>query len=411
MSHDKWEDKNIEDMLSKVPKIHDQRSKEDVLNRLKEDGQLDDEPLSTNTQKDTSKKVKWMPIAVSIAAVLLLAIIIPSFLNENSSFDSAEESAQVENSESMDMEREMKSSESTAEDSSAGMTIFTSENGDNRTAVYPEELDGHTVFKLGLSSDAADSLPITVLIPNDRIQKDFGDVTPTGVEIYNHYAPLFNESAIGFTDYHPYVGTISELGDQVVHTLPNDQIYDMASASLTTYFSSLVDTFSNSYEEVTMMDEEGSAFIFSEVGEPAAPIALNGETTQYNYYRYTQADGTSYLAPNNREAFTTIEDALISMKEETNDIYQSVILPNVDYEVTVEGQTATVQFKEEVDLDGFEQAEAMQMIEGILLTAANFDMAVQFKNIAQTQWQGFDFSAPLPKPLGANEISFWTVFK
>lgn len=56
MSHDKWEDKNIEDMLSKVPKIHDQRSKEDVLNRLKEDGQLDDEPLSTNTQKDTSKR-------------------------------------------------------------------------------------------------------------------------------------------------------------------------------------------------------------------------------------------------------------------------------------------------------------------------------------------------------------------
>lgn len=83
-----------------------------------------------------------MPIAVSIAAVLLLAIIIPSFLNENSSFDSAEESAQVENSESMDMEREMKSSESTAEDSSAGMTIFNSENGDNRTAVYPEGLMG-----------------------------------------------------------------------------------------------------------------------------------------------------------------------------------------------------------------------------------------------------------------------------
>ncbi|MFP5303931.1 hypothetical protein R2R70_22390, partial [Cobetia sp. SIMBA_158] len=81
--------------------------------------------------------------------------------------------------------------------------------------------EGKTIFQLGLASDAADSVPVTVLIPNERIIKDFGKNKPTGVELYNYYAPLFDESAIGFSEYHPYVGKITEQNQQVVHTLPN----------------------------------------------------------------------------------------------------------------------------------------------------------------------------------------------
>lgn len=411
MNHDKWDDSKIEDILGKVPKIHDQRSKEDILKRLNEDGLFDDEPLNTNTPKTKQpKKFNWVSIAVSIAAVFLLVILVPSFINHNSSSDSVEESAvTTESSDMNSMQEEMKITESTAEESE--MRTFNTTEADLRTAVYPEEVEGNTVFKLGLASDAADSLPITVLIPNDIIQQDFGNVTPTGVELYNHYAPLFNESAIGFMDYHPYVGIISELGDQVTHTLPNDQQYDMATGSITTYFASLIDTFSYSYEEVALLNEEGSAFVFNEVGEASTPISLNSETTQYNYFRLTQTDGSTYLAPNFREAFSTVEEAITAMKEETNDIYQSVILPDVDFEVAEENQIAIVRFTEQVDLDSLDQVQAMQMIEGILLTAANFNMQVQFENIVQTNWQGFDFSTALPKPLGANEISYWTVFQ
>ena len=411
MSHDKWEDDKIEDLLGKVPKIHDQRSKEDVLNRLKEDGLFDDEPLSTNSQSTKpSRKFNWIPIAVSIAAVLLLAILIPSFMNSYSS-DSAEKSAGVELSQSREAmdKQEMEISNSAIEEDAS---VLNTQGNDVRTAVYPEEAEGNTIFQLGLSSNDGDSVPITVLIPNDRIQQDFGDITPSGVELYNKYAPLFNESAIGFMEYHPYAGTISELGDQVVHTLPNDQPYDYGTASMMNYFASLVDTFSKySYDEVALLDEEGNAFTFSEIGEPNAPIALKDESTQYNYFSYTQSDGIKYLAPNNREAYSTVEEAILAMKEETNDIYQSVILPNVEFEVNVQDQVVAVSFTEELDLESFDQVEAMQMIEGMLLTAANFDMAVRFENILQTEWQGFDFTAALPIPLGPNEISYWTVFQ
>ncbi|MDN4493900.1 hypothetical protein [Ureibacillus aquaedulcis] len=411
MNHDKWEDGKIEDLLGKVPKIHDQRSKEDVLKRLKEDGLFDDEPLDSNASKTNQpKKFNWVPIAVSIAAIFLLAILVPSLMNRNILFDTAEESAvTTESSDTSNLQEEMKSKESTTEESE--MSIMNTDTGDLRTAVYPEEVEGNTVFKLGLASDAADSLPVTVLIPNDIIQQDFGNAAPTGVELYNHYAPLFNESAIGFAEYHPYAGKITESGDQVIHTLPNDQQYDMATATLTTYYASLIDTFGNSYDEAAILNEEGSPFLFSEVGEPSEPIRLNSEMTQYNYFSFTQSDGSTYLVPNFREAFSTVEEAIAAMKEETNDIYQSVILEGIDFEITEENQVVTVRFTEEVDLDRFDQVQAMQMIEGILLTGASFGMNVQFENVVQTEWQGFDFLSPLPKPIGANEVPYWTVFQ
>jgi len=47
----------------------------------------------------------------------------------------------------------------------------------------------------------------------------------------------------------------------------------------------------------------------------------------------------------------------------------------------------------------------MQMIEGMLLTAKSFNMQIQFENVKQTDWEGFDFTNPLPIPVGANELS------
>ncbi len=44
------------------------------------------------------------------------------------------------------------------------------------------------------------------------------------------------------------------------------------------------------------------------------------------------------------------------------------------------------------------------MIEGILLTAASFDMEVKFENVVQTNWGGFDFTNPLPIPVGPNKL-------
>lgn len=277
--------------------------------------------------------------------------------------------------------------------------------GIGKTAVYPEDLEGYTLFTLGLESDMATSIPVSLLIPNEQIVEDLGKTNPTSVELYNYYAPRIDESALGFLDYHPYVGTIMEDGNQVIHRIANNHPYDMSSATIEIYDDSLIDTFP-SYDEAVFLTEEGTPIIFDQEGMERKPLALQGENTHYSYFLFVQNDGAEYLAPNNRETFATVEEALEAMKIETNDIYKSVILPNIDYTTSVDGNTVTVQFTTQVDLMNEDQVDAMQMIEGMLLTAARFDMQVKFENIVQEQWGGFDFTNPLPIPVSANKVPF-----
>lgn len=53
MSHEKWDDNKIEQLLSNSPKIQDQRSKDDVFQRLKNDGLFDEMP-SEKTKKESN---------------------------------------------------------------------------------------------------------------------------------------------------------------------------------------------------------------------------------------------------------------------------------------------------------------------------------------------------------------------
>ncbi|MBM7610444.1 type II secretory pathway pseudopilin PulG [Lysinibacillus composti] len=401
MSHEKWDDNKIEQLLSNSPKIQDQRSKDDVFQRLKNDGLFDEMP-SEKTKKRIQPKFKWMPIAVSIAAILLLTILIPSFMNQTHKNEEA--STTMESAESQDVMNQADQANILRAEPNEEMGITSMAEDDLKSAVYPEDLEGNTAFTIGLASDDADSIPITILLPNNKVEEDLGKSNPTQVELYNYYAPKLDEAAAGFADYHPYKGNITESDGKVQHTLPKDHQYDMASATLTTYKASLIDTFPT-YEEVEFLNEDGTPVIFSEEGVPSEPLKLNGESTQYNFYRYTQIDGKEYLAPNFRETFTSVEDALVGMKTETNDVYKSVILPEIDYSTMVTDGVVTVSFTAELDLLSFDQMDAMQMIEGMLLTAKSFNMQIQFENVKQTEWEGFDFTNPLPIPVGANELS------
>ena len=193
MSHEKWDDDKIEQLLSNAPKIHDHRSKDDVLQRLKDEG-VDELLLNKKTK---TKKFYWVPILISVAALCLLAIVIPSMTGQQmESSNSGEESKTIESTEKLEDSAEEFSESSDVQRSS--LNVFSTEAVDLKTAVYPEDIEGKTVFKLGLSSDAADSIPVTVLIPNEKIEEDFDNTKPTGVQLYNQYAPLFNEEAMSY---------------------------------------------------------------------------------------------------------------------------------------------------------------------------------------------------------------------
>lgn len=388
MNHEHWDEERIEELLKKVPKIHDARSKEEVFERLKLDGVFDEVPPN----KVSKKGYKYIPWTIAACAALFLAILIPTLMNRSIS----EEAKSLNDVKNEEVET-LNQLEHGQEDSMGIM--MTEVDMDMKTAVYPEQLGGNTLFKIGLASDDANSIPVTILIPKEKILEDFGKANPTPVEMYNLYAPRLNEKLLGFSDYHPYAGKIIESNGKVIHQLPEDHPYDDSQATQSTYYATLMDTFSE-YEEIEFVDERNQP---KEIGKESS-LQITNETTQHSYYKYVQQDGAEFLAPNYRETFSTVEEAMEALKRSTDDVYQSVILPNVDYTVTVEQNIVKIAFKEPLDLFNYNQVEAMQMIEGMLLTAAGFNKAVQFENIVQTEWEGFDFTKPLPIPLGPNQL-------
>ena len=94
------------------------------------------------------------------------------------------------------------------------------------------------------------------------------------------------------------------------------------------------------------------------------------------------------------------------MTTEANDIYRTVILPGVSLTVEDEGDIVTVTFDQALDLEQYDPAQGMRMIEGLLLTAASFDKQIKFEQIVQENWSGFDFTKPLEKPVAGNILFY-----
>ncbi|PID16638.1 hypothetical protein CSV63_01760 [Sporosarcina sp. P34] len=392
MSRDKWNEDNLEKRLRDMPVVKDQRSKEEIMQRLKSDSRLS----GANQLIKKSFKPKWSSLIAIVAAILLLTIILPILIQQNNevSMDKAttEESADAIKMESND---EIQSSE--ASDAS----VFTRQvTAPLSYAAYPANVVDHTAFHIGLVTDQATVVPVTFLLPNESLHERLGG-TSDAVTLYNEYANKIDEEALGFTEYHPYKAIISSHGHQVQMKFASDHTYDVSSATLEMLHLSLQDTFQG-YDEIVWLQEDASAITLDQVGQVEEPIALLGTVSHQAYYRYMKSDGEVVLSTNFGKTSNTVEQALIDMKKSPNDMYSTVVPEGIDFAVKVEKDSVNVKFTTVLDLEKMQRDEALQLIEGILMTAASFDKYVEFERIAQEQWMGFDFTQPLEKPIGVN---------
>src|SRR5690606_19513939 len=182
------------------------------------------------------------------------------------------------------------------------------------------QLEGLTLFNLGMTENAL-VIPVSFIIPDDRLQEDFGTADVDAVELYNRYAADLDEEALGFDDYHPFSGTLSSTANGVKHELPDAHDYDMASASISVYFNSLAATFDEG-TEISIVDESGNPAYFDQAG-PVEPIEPGSRNIAY--YSYSTANGDSYLVPGYDMPHEDASAALEAMKSSPNDLYGSVV--------------------------------------------------------------------------------------
>ena len=418
MSNNKWSEQEIKQLLSQVPKLQDTRSKEDVLKRLQQDSRL------ANDSQKTRKS--WIPPVVAVAALITLTLLGATFINKSNmdiAFESNEQSAKstaMDNDTSEESKTSIMVKEEAVAETAEGTVSY--DGASNKassesemsaleapvesiwTSAFSSDLENHTVFKIGLVSQDALVVPVTFLIPNGRIQQDFGNQTPNTLQLYEQYAADINEEDLGFTDYHPYKGTFEIDQDQLIHRLPKEHDYDLASAALYAYDLSLQFTFEG-FTQINHQNEDGSQAEFDQVGQKTPTVLTNG-SYKTAVYPYTDPTGQVYMVPSLNEPFKDVSDALEALKTSPNDFFANVVPRSVTYTVEEIQGVAHIKFTEPLELNSLSQEQTAQMIESFVLTGATFDVQIQFDNIIEDKWNGLNLTEPLEQPVGLNKYSW-----
>ncbi|WP_313891020.1 hypothetical protein [Psychrobacillus sp.] len=412
MSDFKKENDALDELLSSMPKFTDHRSKEDVYNRVKEEMEDSSKPHKRKTIGSTS--TKWMPITASIASVLLLTFLVTSFLNDKeTSMSKFEMSDQLENKEAAPQAtRSMENQDSnkaavTTEEASESPAIATFSMPtielapvEQTNAVYANQLNGGTVFHFSFIENAL-SVPVTIVIPKEQMELDFPNTTPNSLELYERYASMIDEEALGFDAYHPYKGYFVAEGKMLKQHLPVDHGYDYAPGVSAPYWSSLNEIFTD-FDELMRVNEDGTAIYWAETGILNEPSPLNGAQAHQSYFKYISLNKETYLSSNFGKRFDTLSEAFSNMKTPENDIYFSVIPNEVTYSYKDDKGIAVISFDKPLDLATMDSNDVDLMIEAFALTAASFGSEVKLENIVQTEWNEFDLTKELPVPSGPN---------
>ncbi|WP_025784920.1 hypothetical protein [Sporosarcina sp. D27] len=394
MDHEQKDDE-LDKLLHSMPKMKDERSKEEILERLK-----NDERLTKTPAKPLRKKSRVVPLIVTVAAVLLVAILIPSVLN---SMDTGKQSAdeaslQSESKGVPATAREDEEMENFSKDASSKSAF--SIRDVTQYAIYPAELDEGRILHIGLQDSRAVSIPVSILLSKEQLEAKGLNGASTDLELYEAFTEELDEQALGFEAMHPLDATFSEKGDQLSVLLSDTHEYDLSAATQEVFLHSLMQTFP-SYRDIRILDDSGEPAEFDQVGL-LEPIDLQAELANTPYYVYTQDDGQQLLSPNFMQQAESFKEALHLMQTAPNDLYDPVIPKEMDFTVIVNDGIAEVKFNSTVQLDSIPPDEASQLIDGLALTAASFDLRLKVVKVEPLDWNGLNFREPLPKAIGAN---------
>ncbi|MFC4712368.1 hypothetical protein [Planococcus dechangensis] len=390
MPNDKWNDEEIENLLRDFPEIKDQRPKAEVYKQLIQD-------------KPTTKQPKrWLPLLVAIVAFFSISVLVVSLLQQNGTDSSvADPSGKDEQSmmtidqadQEEAVEQQTQPDETAEPEGESAATSF--ENEALRTAVYESDLSDHQLFRIGLTH-LAYVVPVSFMISNEQ-----ANGAESSVELYEQFAEQVDEVGLGFDDYHPFAGYFEQGNERLNHYLPNDHPYDEGSASTLLYLSSLEETFMDQ-QEIRILNDQGEAAEFSHLGV-AGPVVPDEQGQ--SFYVLSSAK-EAYLAPAYGMSEAQPQEALMSLKISPNDDYSSPIPVHINYAAEQQDDAVAIEFDEPLDLLSLDEQEAMTMIESMALTAASYGVSLQFENIVQDQWGGFDFAGPIELPVSANRMDW-----
>ncbi|TFE00440.1 hypothetical protein [Jeotgalibacillus sp. R-1-5s-1] len=417
MKKSQWNDDKIESLLKKMPVIESRTSAEEIYQHVE---------LRKRKKKTTAR---WMPVAASLAALLLLVILVPGLMNQNQ--EEASNMASDSSSDSAEMTAEGGSEEEAVNDEAAGESEEsqlqpsedaapaaedereedTQEATEESTLEEPQEgfssvvLGGDTEsnlmtdqealenasFDVGLLSEDGFVIPMTVIVPAES------DRNKTNLELYNDWIASLDEEGLGFADYHPLSSNLTENGGNLEGTISEIEERTVG-ASSDILLDVLNETFGSSYENIRLVNEDGSLQELNQVGEVEQ---FNLSKDNHVFFIYQQNSEQYFYVPS-YESYDSFEQAIGAINQIPNDRFQSALPDTLSLEAEADGQNATIRV--EGATEDLTALEKRQFVESILLTAKSFSLdTVTFENVEQDFVTGYDFTQPVEVPYGYNK--------
>ncbi|SFK01434.1 hypothetical protein SAMN04487936_106147 [Halobacillus dabanensis] len=406
----KHKDEDVENLLNKLPSIEDRQSKEAVFQKV-----------SSRVNKKKRKTPPWLlPGMATIAAVVLLAVFIPVYFNNNNEMFTGEESTdQMHTTSDTYSSSEFEETEEaipSAEDESEVEEARPEENDNEREDASIAEDDGKEseVPKTEENNvqTVEDTNGFNSLIAGPNIEQ-YETVTYPGMngEVVLPLVPVTeNLEQVPSTSYglaeratSDLKYEISEQGDTVTVIFPEDFSVSGSSWTQAIIESIRWDLAHLETDTIMIQTESGAPVPLGNYGEMTEiPAIKNGEYV-FKLYQYEGSD-EQLLAPVAVEASPSFLEALHLMKESGQALYVKPAIPShVQFtEVSTEEGLVTIN----VDHQAWaSEQQLLTMVEAILATAEQFGFhAVQFEGINVREFSPYNLDEPIAVPEKINPM-------
>ncbi|ARI77214.1 hypothetical protein [Halobacillus mangrovi] len=391
-------DEELENMLRQLPPIEDHQSKQELYHKI-----------SPEVQKTKRKMAPWiMPSLATAVVILLLAVVIPVFLNmvnssqmeQSTSDNSASEANRTMESaempdESVDPENSQPSTEGAktereSEQSVSSSTEEANQSSLDKQAELAEQTENSLVKEVLPGKNAQVIIPFTKVYENGRSEDNQAFVPSE----YGLSESLLKDVQIDIED-HEKRATV---------TFPDDFTVNGSTWAemLTESIRWKVEAYS--VETIKLESTSGGAVHIGPYGEINELTPINNGEYYYQLYK-TPDSPTEFLVPLKLDEGRTILEALMEMKKEKHLNYVSPPVPaHVKFSSVSEREG---QLLVEVSHGKWSnEREVTTMIEAILMTAKQFGYEnVQLDGIKLAGFSAYNLEEPIGVPERMNTIT------
>jgi hypothetical protein len=416
MRKSKWSDEQLEEFLSQMPKIKDNRDPREIYQNIE---------MKIGRQK---QKTWILPAAAAAAALLLFFILAPSLMNWQESADksveikadksssSAEIAGENNTFEANDDKAELKAEEEIAEDKAEQFDDVSKNNAEKEsndqlrmqsvaadtsaTAVYEEDLAGKEVLTYAIPDQTAQNIvPVSVLVEEDPAKSKF--------DLFEENMSRLTEKEWGLDDYYPLKARFDydEENRTLTVDVPQNHPYSMSSTTEQLLEKVLGNVMHNlDIEKVNLTTEGHDGIEFSHFGYRENFVPEKGAGNLIYYFLYPNGTESKPFMVPLREKLNSIKDALAAMKENrVEDNLKASIPEDINFEAEeIQERKLLIRFENESEI--IDNEPTLHAIEAILLTAKEFNFeTVKLENADVNKIGNFDLSNELKVPVAANK--------